>query len=171
MWLTNNYLIKALHDPSVALQKNLLAKFCWIEMQYETALNHKFSEFNKRKCKKLFSSNASSWPYALITYRPQTCFLLNNRIYKEYCCGVIWERGSVLTLAPTELRAPGWEYRCRLGSEPRVQAAERCRGRLLRDLRGAEDSWLAADLLPWEGNFTQPRWLCNCCNHSAKAAL
>lgn len=76
MWLTNNYLIKALHDPSVALQKNLSAKFCCIEMQYETALNHKFSEFNKRKCKKIFSSNASSWPYALITYRPQTCFLL-----------------------------------------------------------------------------------------------
>lgn len=76
MWLTNNYLIKALHDPSVVLQKNLSAKFCCIEMQYETALNHKFSEFNKRKCKKIFSSNASSWPYALITYRPQNCFLL-----------------------------------------------------------------------------------------------
>ena len=76
MRLTNNYLIKALHDPSVALQKNLSAKFCSIEMQYETALNHKFSEFNKRKCKKIFSSNASSWPYALITYRPQNCFLL-----------------------------------------------------------------------------------------------
>lgn len=118
-FMSNNYYRfmsnKSYQDPSVALKEIFFQVLLYWNAVQNSALNHEFSKFNKRKCKKIFSSNASSWPSALITYRPQNCFLLTiigsiksiTVEWFERLWRVLWPLASV------ERSAPGWEYKVR----------------------------------------------------------
>lgn len=100
-------------------------------MQYKTAFNHEFFEFNKRKCKKIFSSNASSWPSATITYRPPNGFLLTIIGYiKNITAERMENAGDTVTLALDG----------NAKADVGVQPAPNCCGTLLPCLRGTEDS-------------------------------